>query len=80
MPEPYPLFVLVRLSDHCRLALVVLLIFILIFLIFINLLLLGSRGGAEMPVRLNQVKGLSEIRGLMSAFQSVWIAAGRHFA
>jgi hypothetical protein len=28
-----------------------------------------SRGGAEMPVRLNQVKGLSEIRGLMSAFQ-----------
>jgi hypothetical protein len=42
---------------------------------------LGSRGGAEMPVRLNQVKGLSEIRGLMSAFQSVWIAAGRrHFA
>jgi hypothetical protein len=40
------------------------------------LLLLGSRGGAKMPVRLNQVKGLSKIRGLMSAFQSVWIAAG----
>jgi hypothetical protein len=94
--EPYPLFVFVWLSDHCRLALVVLLIFILIFIVFIiviigistwgpssssSLLLLGFRRGAEMPVRLNQVRGFSEIRGLMLAFKSVWIAAGRrHFA
>jgi hypothetical protein len=48
--EPYPLFVLVRLSDYCRLALVP-----LIFLVFI-IVIIGISRWAEMPVRLNQVK------------------------
>jgi hypothetical protein len=38
-----PLFVLVRLSDHCRLAAVALLIFILIFLVFIIVVIGISR-------------------------------------
>jgi hypothetical protein len=42
--EPYPLFVLVRLSDHCRLALV-LLVFILIFLVFVIVIIGISRWG-----------------------------------
>jgi hypothetical protein len=43
--EPYPLFVLVWLSDYCRFALVVLvlLIFILIFLVFIIVIIGISR-------------------------------------
>ena len=44
--EPYPLFVLVRLSDHCRLALV-LLIFILTFLVFIIVIIGISRWGRD---------------------------------
>jgi hypothetical protein len=40
--EPYPLFVLVRLSDYCRLALV-----LLIFLVFIIVIIGISRWGQD---------------------------------
>jgi hypothetical protein len=73
------LFVLVRLSDHCRLALVVLLIFILIFLVFIIVIIGISRwdrdaGEAQPSKRFGN-------SGTHVGLSRVWIAAGRrHFA
>ena len=72
------LFVLVWLSDNRRLAVFVLVFFILVFLVFI-IVIIGSRGGAEMPMRLNQVKGLSGIRKVMS-YSHVTAAGQRQFA
>jgi hypothetical protein len=75
-----PLFVLVRLSDYCRLALV-LLIFILIFLVYIIVIIGISRWGQDAGEAQPSKRAFKNSGTHVSAFQSVWIAAGRrHFA
>jgi hypothetical protein len=79
--EPYPLFVFVWLSDHCRLALVFLLIFILIFLVFTIVIIGISRWGRDAAGEAQPSKRAFGNSGTHVGLSSVWIAAGRrHFA
>jgi hypothetical protein len=74
------LFVLVWLSDHCRLALVVLLIFILIFLVFTIVIIGISRWGRDAGEAQPSKRAFGN-SGTHVGLSRVWIAAGRrHFA